>query len=169
MEEPKGSELSKAFEENFGPGGKYRGRKMTGEEQMEWIMTIFRMNYSEGWAEANEDKFNERTSLAFSSRRPAKLIAAQSKAVSKYNVVKETEASAKQFPSTLVIHGTADRIVPLKYGEAIYDALKRGGAKQVDWAQFDNNAYGHWFYDEVNASKLINDWISDISDTKTKL
>ncbi len=50
--------------------------------------------------------------------------------------------ASKDAPPFLIIHGTADRVVPFSQGERFADALKQAGVQDVSFSKFDGAGHG---------------------------
>lgn len=67
---------------------------------------------------------------------PEKTFAERAKKASPIHHVREDA------PPFLVVHGTADRTVPLSQGDRFVEALKKAGAKDVTYLRFDGAGHG---------------------------
>ena len=103
----------------------------------EVVADMLRAAYTDAWIEGNPERFQELVQFSLAHRRPFRGILAQFAAILEFDVA---EQLADLDHETLIIHGTADRMLPYPNAEALAERIANHRLVQLD-------DIGHVFWD----------------------
>ncbi|TPX60420.1 hypothetical protein PhCBS80983_g01817 [Powellomyces hirtus] len=96
--------------------------KFTMEEKLELYRTMLERNFTTQWCLNNPTAIDFMIAESPKYKKPMRIIAQQMEAIAEFDVVQQLQFI--NIP-TLVVHGTADQVVPVQAGQAVAGALPK--------------------------------------------
>lgn len=102
--------------------------------------------YDPDWQAANPQLYERRVNESLSSRRPAKTVALQQRAIGRYDVRKQLALVPASLP-ILVIHGMKDVAVYPEHGQELLSCVKHAKTARCPRDDFGHNWYDYFSLD----------------------